>query len=320
MKVLITGATGLVGTALVKSLVGDGHSVCRLVRRESVAQKKGARKSNGSAPSPNGRVVDVPWDPEASDGLSLADSQGTIAGAEAVVNLAGASVADGKWTQQRKMVLRSSRVKTTMALVTALGKLKTRPKVMVSASAVGFYGDRGDETLTEESKAGEGFLPKVSLDWEAEARKAETLGMRVVLTRFGIILAKHGGALPKMMKPFKFFVGGKLGSGRQWMSWVTLEDVIGVIRWALENEGVNGVVNVVSPKPVRNADFTRELGRAMHRPAIFTAPAFALRTAMGTEMADSMLLASERVLPGRLKQMGFGFQHENLGDALAAIL
>ncbi len=321
MKVLITGATGLVGTALIKSLVRDGHSVCRLVRRESVAPKKGAHKKDSTAPSTNPNVVDVPWDPEASDGLSLADSQGTIAGAEAVVNLAGASVADGKWTQQRKMVLRSSRVKTTMALVNALAKLKAaRPKVMVSASAVGFYGDRGDETLTEESTPGQGFLPKVSLDWEAEARKAEALGMRVVLTRFGIILAKQGGALPQMMKPFKFFVGGKLGSGRQWMSWVTLEDVIGVIRWALENDAVSGVVNVVSPKPVRNIEFTQELARALHRPGIFTAPAFALKMAMGEEMANEMLLVSERVLPGRLKQLGFGFQHESLGDALAAIL
>ena len=319
MKVLITGATGLVGTALIKSLVGDGHSVCRLVRRESVAPK-GARKKDTTAPSTDPRITDVPWDPEASDGLSLADSQGTIAGADAVVNLAGASVADGKWTQQRKMVLRSSRVKTTMALVNALAKLKARPRVLVSASAVGFYGDRGDETLTEESTPGQGFLPKVSMDWEAEARKAEALGMRVVLTRFGIILAKQGGALPQMMKPFKFFVGGKLGSGRQWMSWITLEDVIGVIRWALENDGVSGVVNVVSPKPVRNEEFTRELGRVMHRPGVFTAPAFALRMAMGQEMADEMLLVSERVLPGRLKALGFTFQHEGLGDALASIL
>jgi uncharacterized protein len=320
MKVLITGATGLVGTALVKSLVADGHSVCRLVRRESASPKKGAGKKDSTAPSSDARVVDVPWDPEASDGLSMADSQGMIVGADAVVNLAGASVADGRWTQQRKMVLRSSRVKTTMALVTALGKLKIRPKVMVSASAIGFYGDRGDETLTEESAAGAGFLPKVTLDWEAEARKAEALGMRVVMTRFGIILAKQGGALPQMMKPFRLFVGGKLGSGRQWMSWVTLEDVIGVIRWALENDGVSGVMNVVSPKPVRNAEFTRELGRAMHRPSVFAAPAFALRMAMGDEMADEMLLASERVLPGRLKAMGFGFLHEELGDALASIL
>jgi uncharacterized protein (TIGR01777 family) len=320
MKVLITGATGLVGTALIKSLVADGHSVCRLVRRESVSPKKGPQKKDSTAPSDDSRVMDVPWDPEASDGLSLADSQGTIAGAEAVVNLAGASVADGKWTQQRKMVLRSSRVKTTMALVTALGKLKSRPKVLVSASAVGFYGNRGDETLTEESTPGQGFLPKVSLDWEAEARKAEPLGMRVVLTRFGIILAKQGGALPQMMKPFQFFVGGKLGSGRQWMSWITLDDVVAAIRWTLDSDSVSGVVNVVSPKPVRNDEFTRELAQAMHRPGIFTAPAFALRAAMGQEMADEMLLVSERVVPNRLKQLGFAFQHEALGDALASIL
>jgi uncharacterized protein len=321
MKVLITGATGLVGTALVKSLVGDGHSVCRLVRRESVSpKKKGARGDDSNAPSASTSVVDVPWDPEASDGLSLADSQGTIAGADAVVNLAGASIADGQWTQQRKMVLRSSRVKTTGALVTALGKLKSRPNVFVSASAIGFYGDRGDEVLTEESKPGEGFLPKVSLDWEAEAQKAEALGMRVVLTRFGIILAKQGGALPQMMKPFRFFAGGKLGSGRQWMSWVTLDDVIGVIRWALENDDVSGAVNVVSPQPVRNSEFTKELARAMHRPAIFAAPAFALRMAMGEERADSMLLTSERVTPARLKQLSFAFQHENLAEALASIL
>jgi uncharacterized protein (TIGR01777 family) len=320
MKVLITGATGLVGTALIKSLVADGHSVCRMVRRESAAPKKGTRKKDPNSPSNNPQIVDVPWDPEASDGLSLADSQGTIAGAEAVVNLAGASVAEGKWTQQRKMVLRASRVKTTMALVNALAKLKARPKVLVSASAVGFYGNRGDETLTEESTPGQGFLPKVSLDWEAEARKAEALGMRVVLTRFGIILAKQGGALPQMMKPFKFFVGGKLGSGRQWMSWVTLDDVIGAIRWALENDSVSGVINVVSPKPLRNVEFTQELARALHRPAMFTAPAFALRMAMGQEMADEMLLTSERVVPNRLKQLGFGFQHETLPDALASIL
>jgi len=217
-------------------------------------------------------------------------------------------------------VLRSSRVKTTGALVTALGKLRARPIVFVSASAIGYYGDRGDEVLTEESKAGEGFLPKVSLDWEAEARKAEGLGMRVVLTRFGIILAKQGGALPEMMKPFRFFAGGRLGSGRQWMSWVTLEDVIGVIRWALENSQVSGVVNVVSPQPIRNSEFTKELARAMHRPAIFAAPAFALRMALGEEMAESMLLASERVTPARLKQMAFAFQHENLAEALASIL
>jgi uncharacterized protein (TIGR01777 family) len=206
----------------------------------------------------------VPWDPEASDGLSFADSQGDIAGAEAVVNLAGASIAGGRWTTQRKMVLRSSRVKTTRSLVAALGRLKTPPKVLLSASAVGYYGNRGDEVLTEESKAGDDFLAQLAREWEAEAMKAETAGMRVVRARFGIILAKHGGALPSMMRLFQFFVGGKIGSGRQWMSWITLEDVIGILVYALKDGSVSGAIDVVAPQPVRNVEFTRELARALH--------------------------------------------------------
>lgn len=315
MKVLMTGATGLVGTALTKALVRDGHTVCRMVRRETVSRKAG---SPAQAAGP--RVIDVPWDPEASGGLTFADSQGDIAGADAVVNLAGASIAGTRWTQQGKMVLRSSRVRTTGSLVSALGRLKTVPKVLVSASAIGYYGSRGDEALTEDSKAGDDFLAKVAVDWEGEAKKAEALGMRVVLARFGIILAKHGGALPQMMRPFQFFVGGRMGSGQQWVSWITLDDVIGIIRYALENASVTGVVNLVAPKPVRNAEFAKELARAMHRPAFLPAPAFALRLALGREMADSMLLASERVEPARLRQLGYRFVHESLPEALAHIL
>jgi uncharacterized protein len=314
MKVLITGATGLVGTALTKALIADGHTVCRLMRRETVSTKT----SPGRRGSP--QVIDVPWDPESSDGLSFADSQGEIAGAEAVVNLAGASIASERWTTQRKMVLRSSRARTTRSLVAALGRLKTLPKVFVSASAIGYYGNRGEELLTEESNAGEDFLAQVALEWEAEAKKAESLGMRVVRARFGIILAKNGGALPQMMRPFKFFAGGKLGSGRQWMSWITLEDVIGILRYALEDANVSGAINVVAPHPVRNAEFTRALARALHRPAIFTAPAFALRLALGQEMADSMLLTSQRVEPNRLRQFGYRFVGESLPEALAHIL
>jgi uncharacterized protein (TIGR01777 family) len=314
MKVLITGATGLVGTALTKALVADGHTVYRLMRRETVSAKTGpARKG-----SP--QVLDVPWDPESSDGLSFADSQGEIAGAEAVVNLAGAPIASERWTTQRKMVLRSSRARTTRSLVAAVGKLKTLPKVFVSASAIGYYGNRGEEVLTEDSKAGDDFLAQVALEWEAEAKKAEPLGMRVVRARFGIILAKHGGALPQIMRPFKFFVGGKLGSGRQWMSWITLEDVIGILRHALENASASGAINVVAPHPVRNAQFTTELARAMHRPAAFAAPAFALRLALGQEMADSMLLTSQRVEPARLRQFGYRLVDESLPEALARIL
>jgi uncharacterized protein len=315
MKVLMTGATGLVGTALTKALVRDGHTVCRMVRRETVSRKAG---SPAQVAGP--RVIDVPWDPEASGGLTFADSQGDITGADAVVNLAGASIAGTRWTQQGKMVLRSSRVRTTGSLVSALGRLKTVPKVLVSASAIGYYGSRGDETLTEDSKAGDDFLAKVAVDWEAEAKKAEALGMRVVLARFGIILAKHGGALPQMMRPFQFFVGGRMGSGQQWVSWITLDDVIGIIRYALENASVTGVVNLVAPQPVRNAEFAKELAQAMHRPAFLPAPAFALRLALGREMADSMLLTSERVEPARLRQLGYRFVHESLPEALAHIL
>jgi uncharacterized protein len=315
MKVLMTGATGLVGTALTKALVRDGHTVCRMVRRETVSRKAG---SPAQAAGP--RVIDVPWDPEASGGLTFADSQGDIAGADAVVNLAGASIAGGRWTTQGKMVLRSSRVRTTQSLVTALGRLRTPPKVLVSASAIGYYGSRGDEVLTEDSKPGDNFLAQVSQEWEAEAKKAEALGMRVVLTRLGIILAKHGGALPQIMRPFTFFVGGRVGSGQQWMSWVTLDDVIGVIRYALDDASVSGVINVVAPQPVRNAEFTRELARAMHRPALFPAPAFALRLALGREMTDSLLLASQRVEPARLEQIGYRFLYADLPVTLSHTL
>jgi uncharacterized protein (TIGR01777 family) len=315
MKVLITGATGLVGTALIKALVADGHTACRLVRRETVSGKSDPR---GQSSGP--RVLDVPWDPEASNGLSFAESQGDIAGAEAVVNLAGAPIADGRWTTQRKMVLRSSRVKTTRSLVAALGRLKTPPKVLLSASAIGYYGDRADEVLTEESKAGTNFLADLAREWEVEGKKAEALGMRVVLTRLGVVLAKQGGALPAMMRPMQFFVGGKLGSGQQWLSWVTLEDVIGILGYALKNESVSGAVNVVAPQPVRNEDFTRELARTMHRPALFPAPAFALRLALGQEMADTMLLASQRVEPVRVRQLGYPFLHSDLSSALASVL
>jgi uncharacterized protein len=330
MKILVTGSTGFVGTALVEALVRDGHTVCRLLRRESVTVGKRPAKSGKDASAirsdnkglgdPTGQIFDVAWDPEASAASAIGDPQGYTAGADAVVNLAGASIADGRWTTQRKMQLRSSRVKTTRSLVAALEKTSVAPKILVSASAIGIYGNRGDEVLTEESAAGGDFLAGLVVEWESEALKAEALGMRVVCTRFGIVLAKHGGALAQMMRPFKFGVGGKLGSGKQWMSWVTLEDVIGVVRFALANAAVRGPVNVVAPEPVRNAKFTTELARAMHRPALFPTPAFALRTALGQEMADSLLLTSQRVTPSRLQQLGFEFEHADLGLALEQVL
>src|SRR5580704_11452582 len=197
---------------------------------------------------------------------------------------------------------------------------KNALKVLISASAIGYYGDRGDEVLTEESKPGDNFLARVAMEWEVEAKTAEALGMRVVLMRFGVILAKHGGALPAMMKPFQYFVGGKIGSGRQWISWITLDDVIGVMRYALDSVDVSGVMNVVAPQPVRNAEFARELARAMHRPALFPAPAFALRLALGAEMADSLLLASERVEPARVTDLKYRFLHSDLHSGLSAVL
>jgi uncharacterized protein len=314
MKIVMTGSSGLVGTALTAALTRDGHTLCRLVRRETTSSKKDAQKRGSS-----GQVLEVAWDPEDLGSSSLVDSQGKVDGAEAVVNLAGASIAGGKWTIERKMLLKSSRVKTTRALVSALQKAKVRPKVFISASAIGIYGNRGDEVLTEESKSGDDFLAGVTREWEAEAMKAEALGARVMCARFGVILAKHGGALPQMMRPFKFGVGGKIGSGQQWMSWVTLDDAVGVLRMVLENEAAGGAVNVVAPEPVRNAKFTKELARTMHRPAIFPAPEFALRMALG-EMADALLLASQRVKPSRLQQLGYAFQQPDLPLALGHVL
>jgi len=301
MKILVTGSSGLVGTALVSALARGGHTLCRLVRPQSA----------GGEAAKEGFVVS--WNP------ATGELGGAGVGADAVVNLAGASIADGRWTAQRKALLGSSRIDTTRALVGALTKMNARPSVLVSASAIGYYGDRGDETLTEDSKPGGDFLAGLAQEWEAEALKAEALGIRVVLPRFGIILAREGGALPKMMLPFKIGVGGKLGSGRQWMSWVTLEDVIGILRFAIENPPVRGAINIVSPQPLQNVEFTKVLAKAMRRPALFPAPTFALRLALG-EMADALLLSSQRVLPRAIEKLGHRFLHSDLPTALKSLV
>jgi|SRR5271165_944770 len=299
MKILVTGSSGLVGTALVEELKQVGHTVLRLVRPGSI---RSSRVTEG---------FDVEWNP-VTGGLG-----GAAVGADAVVNLAGASITGGRWNEERKKILRTSRVDATDSLVNSLARMAVRPRVLVCASAIGYYGNRGDQLLTEESAAGAGFLPDLARDWEASARKAEAIGVRVVCARFGIILAKQGGALPQMVRLFKLGVGGKLGSGRQWMSWVTLTDTVHVVRLAVENAAVRGAINVVSPEPVRNVELTKALATALYRPAIFAVPEFALKLAMG-EAAGELLLSSQRVLPAQLEKLGYKFTHSELGSALRA--
>lgn len=297
MRVLVTGASGLVGTALAADLRAAGATVSRFVRP--------------GAPAAAG---DVAWNPETGE-MNLAAAEG----ADAVVNLAGASIGGGRWTAKRKALLRSSRVDLTERLVAGLGRLKKPPMILVSASAIGYYGDRGEESLTEASPGSQDFLAAITRDWEAAATRAGQFGMRTVIARFGIVLAKNGGALPQMLTPFKMCVGGRIGSGKQWMSWVALDDVVGAIRFAIEDASMRGPVNVVAPNPARNADFTRVLARVLRRPAIFPAPAFALRLMLG-EMADALLLSSQRVVPQKLSERGFRFQYAELEAALRRAL
>ncbi|HKE08967.1 MAG TPA: TIGR01777 family oxidoreductase [Candidatus Acidoferrum sp.] len=301
MKILITGSSGLVGTALTQELLRAGHTVCRLVRSGTAAANR----------SPQG--FEVNWNP------ATCELGGAAVGADAVVNLAGASIADGRWTFQRKQLLRTSRTETTRALVSALARMAVRPRVLISASATGYYGNRGDETLTEASAPGTDFLSGIAKDWEAEAVKAEALGIRVVLARFGVVLAKQGGAIPQMMRPFQLGVGGKIASGKQWMSWITLDDATAILRLMLEDERIRGPLNVVSPQPVTNVEFTKTLAAALHRPALFPAPAFVLRLVLG-EMADALLLSSQRVLPVQLQKLNYAFLHPDLRSACVAVL
>jgi hypothetical protein len=309
MNILMTGAAGLVGTALVKPFTAEGHTIYRLTRAET-------RKASAKGPG----FFDLPWNPSSGE---IGDSGGSGSrqvptDVDAVINLAGAPVAGGRWTKERKALLRSSRLVTTRGLVNAIAKMDKRPRVLISASAIGYYGNRDEELVTEKSAPGMDFLAELAKEWESEAVKAEEFDVRVVLLRFGIILAKHGGALPQMMLPFKYGLGGKLGSGRQWTSWIALEDVVAIIREALRNDSWKGPVNLVAPQAMRNADFTESLAKAMHRPAIFAVPAFALRLAMG-EMAEA-LLGGVRVAPQVLEQHGYRFIHVNLDEALNAIL
>jgi uncharacterized protein (TIGR01777 family) len=302
VKIIISGASGLVGKALADNLRAEGHIVAHLVRL-----------TGNLAPG------DIRWAP-----TSASIDASALEGADAVVHLSGANVAEGRWTHARKQVLRSSRIDSTRLLVDSLSRLQQKPRVFVCASAIGYYGNRGDEILTESSHQGKDFLSYLARDWEGEAARAEHSGIRAVILRFGVILAAQGGALPQMLPPFKRGFGGRLGSGQQWMSWITLDDVIRIIRAAIgdaqpENTQYRGPINVVSPNPVRNTEFTQTLANVLGRSARFRVPAFALRLAFG-EMANELLLSSQRVMPEQLQSSGYAFQHENLEPALRAIL
>ncbi len=305
MRILVSGSSGLVGSALVEALLRDGHTVARLVRPES---------ARGKAPTEGQPAIAVRWDPVSGD-FDAAASEG----ADAVVHLAGASIGERRWNVARKRLIRSSRVEATRHLVTALSKLARPPRVFLSASAMGYYGDRGDEELTEQSAPGNDFLPALARDWEAEAARAGKFGARTAMLRFGLILSLRGGALPRMLRPFRLGLGGRLGSGEQWMSWLTLSEAVGMICYALASAQVRGPVNAVTPNPVRNAEFTRILGRVLHRPTLFPAPAIALRLALG-EMAQALLLGSQRLVPGKLQECGYSFQQPELEAALSVLL
>jgi uncharacterized protein (TIGR01777 family) len=296
MRILIGGSHGLVGTALIKSLETGGHEVFRLVRHAPQAK------------------TEIEWSP---DRYSIALAR--IEGFDAVVNLAGESIAEGRWTDEKKRRIRESRVKGTKLLGDALANLASPPKTFICASAIGYYGNRGDETLTEESAPGDDFLAQVCVEWEKATALATEKGIRVVNARFGVILDKNGGALKKMLPPFRMGVGGKIGSGKQWMSWIALADVVGALTFALATESVRGPVNFVAPNPVTNAEFTKTLGKILSRPTLFPIPAFAVRLLFG-EMGEALLLGSQRVKPERLKSTGYQFQYSQLEPALAAIL
>ena len=292
MKVLITGASGLIGTAVADRLRRDGDQVVTLVRRETALR------------------TEFRWDPASG---SIDDE--ALDGVDAVVNLSGASIAGRPWTSSYRETLRASRTESTSTLVRAMVEhAGERPRVLVSGSAVGFYGDTGDRVVDETADRGAGFLADVVADWEECARPAADAGIRT-----GIVLSRAGGTLKLMLPVFKLGAGGRLGSGEQWMSWIALEDEVAAIRWLIDHDELAGPFNLTAPGPATNAEFAKALGKAVNRPTLFTVPGFALHTALH-DMADETLLVSQRVLPGRLLESGFGFAHDHLDDALAAAL
>lgn len=298
MKIVIAGGTGLIGRHLRAACAAAGHESILLSRRERDARSQPPTTALWDGTSPG------PW-------------QGALEGADAVVNLCGESVAQGRWTASRKKALVDSRIGPTRALVSAVSAAKRRPRVFVSASAVGYYGDRGDEPLDEGAKPGSDFLAGLCEAWEREARLIEPLGVRVVCLRIGVVLAPDGGALAKMLPIFRLGLGGRLGGGRQWMSWIAISDLTDLMLFALSHE-ITGPLNATAPNPVANRDFTAALGRSLGRPALLPAPGLALRLALG-EMAQ-LLLGGQKVLPRKALESGFAFKHPQVDAALRAAL
>ncbi|HEX6961724.1 MAG TPA: TIGR01777 family oxidoreductase, partial [Lacipirellula sp.] len=296
-RIVVTGASGLVGRRLVAELEQAGATAIRAVRRPVQDTAR-----------------EVFWDPDAGriDATRLE-------GVDAVVHLAGENIAGGRWTKSFKKKIRDSRVIGTRLIAEAIAGCSAKPQALVCASAIGYYGDRGEETLNESSAPANDFLGRVCQEWEAACQPARDAGVRVVNLRIGVVLSPEGGALKKMLRPFKLGVGGKIGNGRQYMSWVAIDDVAGVVAYALGNENINGPVNVVAPQPVTNAAFTKRLGRVLSRPTVAPMPAFAARLAFG-EMADALLLSSTRVAPQALMTAGYQFRQPELESALRHLL
>lgn len=296
MKILVTGATGLVGSELVPFLTGQGHDILRLTRRQP-------QEAN-----------DIRWDPARKE-----LPKGRLEGTDVVIHLAGENLAEKRWTPQFKETLRASRVDATRFLCETLTQLTTLPKTLICASAVGIYGDRGSDLLNETSTPGEGFLADLCRDWEAACEPARAKGIRVVNLRFGVILSPKGGGLAKMITPFKMGVGGVLGSGNQYWSWIAIDDIVGAINHCITHEKMHGPVNATAPRPVTNYDFTKTLGAVLGRPTIFPVPGFIARVALG-EMANELLLTSARVMPNRLSESGYQFAYPSLEPALKHLL
>jgi len=298
VDVVISGAGGLIGSALSASLRSDGHQVLRL-RRGGITEGD-----------------DIGWDPEARRIDAPA-----LEGIDAVVHLAGEGIGEKRWTDEQKARIRDSRIRGTAVLAAAIASREEKPKVFVSGSAVGYYGaQRGDEVLTEESASGHDFIADVASAWEAETQPAVDAGVRTVKIRSGIVLAKHGGVLQQMLTPFKLGIGGKQGTGKQWMSWIALDDEIAAIRAAIDDERLDGPLNLTAPNPVTNQEFAQTLGRVLHRPTVLPTPLLPLKLRYGSELVETLLLGSQRALPKRLEAGGFAFKYPVLEPALDAML